>query len=83
MGMGRDLDAEIAQAQQARDGIEFPSNAEVQTAEGVAAFAEAQQARQQRTLRSQSFVLPSSDFRMPMLVEISDLMMTPPSCHRG
>jgi hypothetical protein len=46
MGMGRDLDAEIAQAQQVRDGIEFPSNAEVQTADGVAAFAEAQQARQ-------------------------------------
>jgi hypothetical protein len=51
MGMGRDLDAEIAQAQQARDTIELPRNTDLQTAEGLQAYAEAMQARQQADTR--------------------------------
>jgi len=51
MGMGRDLDAEIAQAQQARDTIELPRAADLQSAEGVQAYAEAMQARQKADAR--------------------------------
>jgi hypothetical protein len=47
MGFDGRLDERIAAAQQARDNIVYPSNAEIQTPEGVAAFAAAQQARQQ------------------------------------